>query len=260
MSLNLSLRRVQQTLPNVIIATKNNQRAAQSTVRQNKSGQQTGNQRNNNNNKGNSQNGGVGRRNGPLKLNTVQWTATNPLENFKVGAGTTPGGCRVRGQELIQTVSSGGTTLLYGADGTTSSGTISLSPTVFPRLTGIASTYEMYLFHKAEIFFQSNQPTTTQGVVMVAVDYDAKDVKPTSSITMMKNISSSMANVYSYLEVTVDRRLSRLNKYVVTEESLSDIDQTLQGKIYYAFEGVAATNAPMGYIVIRYDVEFFTPQ
>ena len=110
--------------------------------------------------------------------------------------------------------------------------------------------------------FQSTRPTTAQGVSEIAVDYDAKDTFPTSTVGMMRNISSSMSNIYADNATLVSGRLARLPKYATSQNVSSDTDQTTQAVILYGFEGLAASevNTPQGYMVVQYDVEFFTPQ
>lgn len=181
------------------------------------------------------------------------------MELYRVSQGTTPGGIRVRGQELIQVLTSASTTLVFGANNNTNAGTFNMTPVNFPRLSQIAPTYEMYKFHECSVYFQSNQPTTAAGVAEIAIDYDSKDSTPSTSVAMMRNISSSMSNVYSDLEVTLLGSLSRLPRYYVSEDTSPDVSQTIQAKAYYSFEGVTGVNAAQGYMVIRYDIEFFTP-
>lgn len=196
---------------------------------------------------------------GPLQLKTEQFAAYAPLSTFEVRTGSTPGGIRVRGRELIQSMANGATTLLFGADGGVLARAIDLDPGTFPRLTVYQQIYEMYKFHKAKVLFQSSQPTTAQGVAILAVDYDAKDTAPGSTSGMMRNISSAMSNVYADCALEIEGKLSRLDKYVCSEGSAIDVNQVTQANILYAFEGTVGTSVPQGYLVIEYDVEFFTP-
>ncbi len=173
--------------------------------------------------------------------------------------GSTPGGIRVRGRELIQSLISGSTTLLFGANGTTTSASIGLNPLVFPRLSAYAPIYEEYFFHDAIVEFQSNQPTTSTGVSIISVDYDNNDANPASTVAMMRNITASMSNVYANNACEIKGSLSRLKRYYAASSGANGID-TNQAAIYYAFEGVVPTSSSMGYICVEYDVEFFTPQ
>lgn len=198
---------------------------------------------------------------GPLMLKNEQFATYAPLQTFAVTSGSTPGGTRVRGRELIQSLTSGGTTLLYGAAGVAgTAGSILLHPASFPRLTSYVGIYEMYIFHSAKVMFQSNQPTTASGVSILSADYDAKDAAPTSTVLQMRNISSSMSNIYADNAMIIDKKLSRLPRYITAVSVGTDADQLYQANLFYGFEGVVGVAASQGYLVIQYDVEFFTPQ
>jgi hypothetical protein len=194
-----------------------------------------------------------------LSLHQQQFAAYAPLETFHVSTGSTPGGIRVRGRELIGSATSGSTTLLYGANGTASAQAVILNPSSFPRLQSYSAIYEMYVFHEAKFMFQSNQPTTAGGVAILSVDYDVADTAPASTVAQMRNISSSMSNVYADNACVIKRSLSRLPKYY-TASSGSDAVDINQANMFYAFEGVVGVSAAQGYVVVEYDVEFFTPQ
>jgi hypothetical protein len=120
--------------------------------------------------------------------------------------------------------------------------------------------YEWYKFHGATFIFQSNQPTTAAGEVIVCIDYDDTDTPPSSSTGMMRNISSTMANIYSDASLGLVGSLSRLPKYETTPSPSATL-QAGQGACYVAVEGVTGTaGAIVGYLIAEYDIEFFTPQ
>jgi len=196
-----------------------------------------------------------------LSLNNVQFTATTPLALLNVTAGSTPGGVRVKGRELIGSVAPGaaltGVFAQLNINGTTPFG---LHPANFGRLAAYSPIYEFYKFHSANLIFQANQPTTAIGAVLIAADHDAKDAAPANAVSMMRNVSSTMSNIYSDSSLTVLGSMSRLNKYVCAQSLAPDNDQIVQANIYVAAEGVsAALGAVLGYVIISYDVEFFTP-
>jgi len=195
-------------------------------------------------------------------LSRTQFTATSPLNLFNVKSGSTPGGIRVRGREMLGSVLLTSTSTGAWQLATINSGTnVPLNPTAFPRLFAYSSIYEMYIFHSATFILQSNQPTTATGEWLACIDYDSKDVVPTSSINQMRNISSTMANVYSDMSLVCLKSLSRLPKYNISESSSSDTDQVIQANFYLGIEGYTGTaGAAIGYLIVEYDVEFFTPQ
>jgi hypothetical protein len=197
-----------------------------------------------------------------LSLTRAQFTATTPQTLWEIRPASTPGGMRVRGRELIGSVTApsaiaGAFTLL---DVGSSGANPPVSPLIFPRLISIASVFEHYIFHKANFLFISNQPTTATGEVLMAIDYDPEDNNPTSSTALMSNISATMANIYSNCSLQCLKSLARLPRFIVNQENNADKAQEYQAQFFVAVEGVtAATGAGLGYIVIEYDVEFFTP-
>lgn len=187
-------------------------------------------------------------------LHSTQGGASKPLLNFSVMPATTPGGMRVHGRELLRTVGT-------PAGGLFSATPVLLNPASFPRLQQIGNVYEMFVFHRARFIFQSSQPVTVTGVVELAADYDSKDSPPTTTISMMRNISSAMSNLYADCAMEVLSSLSRLPRYACSETVAPDENQVNQATVYVATEGTGATAiTTAGYLICEYDVEFFTPQ
>jgi hypothetical protein len=197
-----------------------------------------------------------------LSLTRSQFTATNPQNLWTFNRASTPGGLRLKGRELIgsctapSAITGAFTPLDVGSYGANPP----LSPVIFPRLVAIASAFEFYIFHKANLIFNANQPTTTSGEILIAVDYDAEDNTPTSSTQLMSNVSATMANIYSDASLQTLKSLSRLPKFVLVEDNNSDKAQTSQAQFFVCAEGVTAdSGAGLGYLSIEYDVELFTP-
>jgi len=198
-----------------------------------------------------------------LSLTRAQFTATTPQNYWEFVKASTPGGLRVKARELIGSVASAAA--LTGIFNVLNVGTFGnnapLSPIIFARLATIGAAFEFYIFHKADLLFSSNQPTTAAGEILMCVDYDSKDNVPTTSIGMMRNITATMANVYSDASCQVLKSLARLPRFVVAQDNATDKDQLDQATIYVAAEGVVTVGAAaLGYLIIEYDVEFFAPQ
>lgn len=193
-------------------------------------------------------------------LTTEQFAAYAPLQTFSVSQGSTPGGIRVRGRELIETMKTGNTAGTFGANNVDGiARVVALNPASFPRLQSYGPLYEFYKFHSAKAIFESNQPTTAGGEAFLACDYDGTDAAPTSSTLMMRNISSSMSHIYAENAAVISGKLSRLPRYITSTVS-PIVDDVNQANILYAFEGASGANTTVGYLVVEYDVEFFTPQ
>lgn len=201
-----------------------------------------------------------------LDLTRSQFTATSPLNLFEVSTGSTPGGIRVKGRELIGAVTSiaastGAFALMNISSASGVGPVVFLTPASFPRLSAYVPIYEYFKFHKADVLVQANQPTTMSGEVIMSIDYDASDSPPANTVAMMRNISSTMANIYSDASLQIIGSLSRLPKFITSSTGGDDPDQLLQAAIYVAQEGVTATAGQgLGYVVVQYDVEFYTPQ
>lgn len=205
-----------------------------------------------------------GTRDSMLSLTRSQFTATSPLNLFTVRSGTSPGGIRVSGRELVAAVTvpvtTGVFTLSTSFPGTSTTAS-AVSPSVFPRLSAYGPIYEYYIFHKLSYLFQSNQPTTQAGEIIMSVDYDPTDPAPTSTSAMMRDISSTMANIYSDASLQVLKSLSRLPRYETTPAVINEPLQQCQGLLTVAVEGyVAAAITTVGYVIAQYDIEFFTPE
>jgi hypothetical protein len=197
------------------------------------------------------------------KLTSTQFTATSPLNLFETRKGSSPGGIIVKGREMIGSIA-----LATAATGEFQSNSIvttlgatsamALSPRWFPRLSAYITIYEYYKFHSATLICQSLSPTTSAGAWFIAVDEEYTDTTPTTSVGVMRNVSSSMANVYSDMSCVVDGSLSRLPRY---STNAADTLQDAQAKIISAVEGFTGLDAQgIGYLIIDYEIEFFVPQ
>jgi len=195
-------------------------------------------------------------------LTRAQFTATSPQNYWEFAKASTPGGLRIKARELVTSVVLSATsTGAFQLANLPSSGSLTLSPVSFPRLSQIANAFEWYIFHKADILFQSNQPTTATGEILVCADYDAKDTAPTTSVGMMRNITATMSNIYSDASCQALKSLARLPRFSIAVSSSGDVEQLYQALVYVGVEGYTGTSGDsVGYLVIEYDVELFSPQ
>jgi len=203
------------------------------------------------------------RGNMPLSLTRSQFTATSPLNLFDVGVGSTPGGIRVSGRELVSAVTIPVTTGVYTLSSAfnTNLNFGAINPNSFPRLVAYAPIYEYFVFHRLTYFFQSNQPTTSTGAVILSIEYDSTDPVPASTTAQMRNISSTMANIFSDCSLQGTKSLSRLDRFKTDTPTATNLIQANQGVLYVATEGfIAAAATTVGYIIAQYDLEFYTPQ
>jgi len=200
-----------------------------------------------------------------LSLTRSQFTATSPLNLFETRTGSTPGGIRVKGRELIGSLSltanSTGAFQILSVNSVAPTNYLVLNPVKFARLGAYVPIYEMFIFHKAVISFISNQPTTATGEELMCIDYDASDTAPADAVSMMRNVSSVMGNIYSDASMQALKELSRLPRYYTAETTSPNTVQINQGTCFFGIEGYTGSiNAVVGYCVVDYEVEFFTPQ
>jgi hypothetical protein len=196
----------------------------------------------------------------PLALTRSQFTATSPQTYWENTRASTPGGLRFKAAELVGSVVS--TAALTGAFALLNIGSYTafpINPTVFPRLAKIAAAYQFYLFHKLNVYFKSNQPTTAGGMQYMCIDTNANDSAPANAVAVSSKLTNADGNVYSCSSMQHLGTNARLTRFVIANES--DTSQLDQGVLYVAIDGVtAASGVSFGNIVLEYDVELFTPQ
>jgi len=173
-------------------------------------------------------------------------------QEFQVMPASTPGGTRIRGRSLVATISNGASAAFAVTN-------FLLIPSTFQRLASMASIYEEYFFHSADIMFQPNSGTMRDGAVSCWVDYDSGDVPEVTQVEAARNISYSINNVYAIQGCKMLGSLCRLKRYV-TATSVSNNLQAVQCVIRVGTEGIPAPfSSSVGYLFIKYDVEFFVP-
>lgn len=188
-----------------------------------------------------------------LQLRSSQTVNFMSALEFKVSTGSTPGGIRVRGREMVATVLNG-TSALFAVTN------YILAPPTFQRLGAFAPIYEEYFFHKANVIFQPSGGTQLSGAVSLWIDYDPGDAIETSQISAARNISYAMSNVYAVNACECLGTLSRLKRFLTTANASTTPLQIQQSQFRVATEGIPAPfSAPVGYLFVWYDVEFFAP-
>lgn len=134
----------------------------------------------------------------------------------------------------------------------------------FPWLSNLCLMFERYKVHKLRLCYETMKSTATNGTVLLAVDYDAKDDSPSDKTEMMAFKSSVRCPTWH--EVSLDCKISDLNQFV-KERYLRSADLTEAydiktydfGNMYIAVQGQADTSL-IGEIYLEYDIELLTPQ
>jgi len=172
---------------------------------------------------------------------------------FSISKGSTPGGTRIRGREMVAVVANGASTAFNVM-------TTVLYPTTFQRLVAFNGVFEEFFFHRANIIYQPSSGTQMSGAVSLWVDYDALDAAETAQVTAARNISYSISNVYAVNACQMLGSLCRLKRYLTSSATGVTALQIQQAQIRVATEGIPAPfTSPVGYLFIWYDVEFYAP-
>lgn len=194
----------------------------------------------------------------------MQNASVGNLWKQTVSQGSTPGGIRMKGRELFTGAYSGaGTVGGFGGDSLSTAAIVTLHPSRCNRLAQVAKTYDEYFFHSATITFVPNQPTTAPGNFFLGYDPNPGDSAWTSAIMVMSNFNSAMSNTYATSCIQILGKMARLNRFLTdtTVTAEQNLNQIYQGHVGYAFQGWSGTAGTLlGFLVITYDIEFFSPQ
>lgn len=137
--------------------------------------------------------------------------------------------------------------------------------TAFPWLSAIAANYESYTFKKLAYRYVPLCPTSTQGRITMAIDYDARDSIPSSKAVLSSYQGSVATPVWQQgLCVATSSNLVKFTKqrYVSgpTVPANSDIKTYHLGYFILGTSNTPAASTQLGELWVEYDVEFQTPQ
>lgn len=137
--------------------------------------------------------------------------------------------------------------------------------TAFPWLSAIAANYESYTFKKLAYRYVPLCPTSTQGRITMALDYDARDSIPTSKAVLSQYQGAVATPVWQQgLYVAQPSNLVKFAKqrYVsgATIPANSDVKTYHVGQFIIATSNTPNASTQLGELWVEYDVEFQTPQ
>lgn len=136
-------------------------------------------------------------------------------------------------------------------------------PQTFPWLSVMAQDFESYRFKKLNFIFETEKSASTNGSIMMAVDYDAADAAPTSKVELMANNHAVRSQVWAPVKYMADapdlhKLPQRYNRYGALSSNL-DIKTYDVGNLIVATQGCADTTS-LGELYTEYEVELLTPQ
>lgn len=144
--------------------------------------------------------------------------------------------------------------------------TFSVNPgiyTTFPWLSQMAILYESYKFKTLKFIYEPACPSTTQGSVMLAIDFDAADVPPSSKVQLMAYkyaVRSPAWEAIAYRSDLSDLLKFGVQRYVRNGPTTGDIKTYDIGNLQFAVSNFTTPSTFVGELYVEYEVEFYTPQ
>lgn len=135
--------------------------------------------------------------------------------------------------------------------------------TAFPWLSQIAPNYESYKLELLEFEYQTTCGSTTVGIVMLGVDYDASDPAPVDKVQFASYQDYTREVPWkSFVQHNRKVNLDKRHSYYVRPGMLSanqDIKLYDIGNLFIATQAMT-DNSVVGELYVRYRVKFMTPQ
>jgi len=143
---------------------------------------------------------------------------------------------------------------------------------IFPWLYSISQRYERYRFKSLRFRYVSQVPTSTQGSMLTAFDYDPADPNPTSKVQIMSFEGAKMTPVWQSNEIVID--CSKLgitpgqwfyaaNNVTGTTATVSTYQLGTAGRAIFMIDNIGAiagNGLNFGSMFVDYVVEFEVPQ
>lgn len=133
----------------------------------------------------------------------------------------------------------------------------------FPWLSAIANRFESYDFEALRFIFKTKTATTALGDVVMAVDFDASDSAPTSSIQVESYQSFIDGAPWQNLVMECRRAdMAKMKQRFCRDAAVatgSDVKLYDVGNFFVCTEN-QASSALVGYLYVEYRVRLFTPQ
>lgn len=138
------------------------------------------------------------------------------------------------------------------------------NPIIFPWLAQIASRFESYRFNSLTIRLLTRAPTSTGGIQVLAVDYDAVDPAPLT-MAQARSYRSSVAGApweditFQASKEDLSKEKSNFIRIGAAVPTGTDIRLYDIGNLFVITDGQAATTV-ISELVVSYDITLMTPQ
>lgn len=186
-------------------------------------------------------------------------TVTRPPQTVEKGQGRYRS-IRVKHRELINGAVLGNAVFTLDEQRRINPG----DPSTFPWLSGVAGLYEEYICHKFSAEFLPIAPTSTQGEVIMSMDYDVNDIRPINEVDISQMEGTVADSCWKKIVFNGDVKAmafgTRSNRKFVREYNVAG-DQRLYdiGKFYLAVNN-ETSGVAIGKLWFDYDFEFFVPE
>lgn len=180
----------------------------------------------------------------------------NPIINSLAAGGDAR--IRVRHKEYLQDI--------VGLGAGFSTTQIAIQPALlssFPWLSSLAKNYESYQFERLSFLYETTSASSSSGSIILAVDYDAADLAPTTKVEAMNMHGAVRSNPWQEcchrstsqdLKKFGPQRYTRETSLLATE----DVKTYDIGNLFLCLDGVTAST--VGELYVEYDVTLMTPQ
>jgi len=138
------------------------------------------------------------------------------------------------------------------------------NPVLFPWLAQIASRFESYRFNSLTIQLLTRAPTSTGGIQVLAMDYDAADAAPLT-MAQARSYRSSVAGApweditFRSAREDLSKEKSNFVRLGVSIPTGTDVRLYDIGTLFVITDGQAATTV-ISELVVSYDITLMTPQ
>lgn len=134
---------------------------------------------------------------------------------------------------------------------------------IFPWLATIANRYEEYAFRNLRFLYEPRCSTQTAGTVMLAIDYDAKDITPSTKQIVLSYSGAVSSAAWKDAQCICDPRILALRGHLFTRAgaapSSTDIKTYDLGNLLICTMGFAGATA-CGELYVEYEVDLRIPQ
>lgn len=141
-------------------------------------------------------------------------------------------------------------------------GTFQVNPGIqssFPWLSCQAAAWEKYKFHSLTFVYHTKCPTTTAGNIIMAMDYDAGDVAPSTEQQMTSFYGAVESAPWREIRYKCDMTRMKDSRYIrVSAVTGQDIKTFDQGVLYVGTVD-GTDGAGWGKLWVEYDVELQIP-